>query len=862
MIVAARMDRRLRGGFSCGLIMTAVFFLLCISGCGQKENPDPGRLVLTGSNVRAGLLARPLDSEFRFSIYGMGENGPDKSLPVPNTTIAFRITGMPDGARMAAVSRETTQTDAGGGAVLAFVVGDKPGLYRLQAFLPDYPAIPPVNITVIGGVRVENGGQDGRVGLTLNRPLVVRMESAPGVPVKPDEGIVRFDLRQAPTGSNLSTRVARTDDEGVASTEIRLGENQGAVEVGVTVLSGTPDGTAMIEPMRISFFAIDFWAVAIGMFGGLALFLFGMKMTSESLQFVAGDKLRDLLNLLTTNRYAAVGAGAVVTALIQSSSACTVMVVGFVNAGLMKLEQAIGVIMGANIGTTITAQIISFKLTNLALPAVMVGVGVIFLAKRQTVKSWGSIIVGFGFIFLGMNIMSQNLGELRDSATVVSMFSNLNSMPGPGGYIPLFNFLKAVGVGLIVTLILQSSAATIGLLITVASAGLIDPYAAFGILLGDNIGTTITAILACIGTSATAKRAAVFHVMFNVFGCVLMICLNYVQWPAGSGKPVFMVLANMLTPGDVFRGGENLPRFLANAHTLFNVMCTGLFVSFVPQFARLCRFLVKDDPSDGESDNARRLLEPHLLAMPSLALQQVWTEVGVMLGKARKAQNSGFSALLNAPSSDWNISAREAKTLEKETDELKTAITKYLSGISLTVLNENQSEMFPHLIRTVNDAEKIADLGKHLSKLAKRVNKRSLSITPEAVDDLNGMLALVDEMLELAEKTVNINADGIELSGGGAVLRKKLLGDGKRLDKQAKLKASELRKNYERRHAESVGDIDNVKSSVVFLDVVNSLSRSAACAVNIVEASCHTINPADTSTSRRFSIRTKPGGGQ
>ncbi|MCL2001289.1 MAG: Na/Pi cotransporter family protein, partial [Planctomycetes bacterium] len=521
-----------------------------------------------------------------------------------------------------------------------------------------------------------------------------------------------------------------------------------------------------------------------------------------------------------------------------------------------RLEQAIGVVMGANIGTTITAQIIAFRMNRLALPAIMVGVVVLFVAKRQSLKYWAGCIIGFGILFLGLNIMAQEMGELRQSASVVALFQSLNCAPPPGGFIPLVQFLKAVGCGLLVTLILQSSSATVGLLIAVAGAGLVDPYAAFGILLGDNMGTTITAVLASIGATTAAKRSACFHVIFNVVGAVIMILMNYVSWPGKTGRPIFMELVNQLTAGDVFDGGENLPRFIANAHSLFNITCTILFISFISQFARLCRFIVKADSEGDKPGGFRRRLDSHLLSMPSLALQQVWVEVGVMLGKAREAQNEGYRALVSAPGQEWNERAREAKNLEKETDELKTAITNYLGGISLTVLNENQSEMFPHLVRTVNDAEKVADIGKHLSRLAKRLRKRSLTFSPEAIEDMTQMIALVNELLQLAERTVNINADGIEMSGGGAVLRKKLLDDGKRMEKLAKAKAVELRKNHERR--QEAGGCD-IKSEVVFLDVANSLARSAGCAVNIIEASCHTAVPQQQFMQRFQSTKIKMG---
>ncbi len=839
------------------LAALAALCLLALSGCDESEPAPPDTLAFSGQPILAGPLGRPLDRALRFTASSGGGKAGGKRQAAPHQRVAFKITAQPDGATGAALSRSEATTDAGGLATVGFTIGDKPGIYRLEASLPDHPELKPVAVVVLGGVKVEGGDQDSWVGRIMDRNLAVTLESAPGKTLEEGKGLVRFGLMNAPEGTSLSSGLRRTDENGRVETEVRPGARQGAIDVSIAILGGIPGNTAQLEPLHAQFFAIDPYAVTVSMLGGLALFLLGMKMMSESLQFVAGDKLRDLLNLLTTNRFMAVGAGATVTALIQSSSACTVMVVGFVNAGLMRLEQAIGVVMGANIGTTITAQIIAFKLNRLALPAIVVGVAVLFVAKRQSVKYWASIIVGFGILFLGMNIMSQELGELKQSASVVSLFQGLDCVPAPGGYVPLWQFLKAVGCGLVVTLILQSSAATIGLLITVAGAGLIDPYAAFGILLGDNIGTTITAVLACIGTSSTAKRAACFHVMFNVVGVLIMTALNYVSWPGRTGLPVFLELVNAFTPGNVFVGGENLPRFLANAHTLFNVTCTALFISFIPQFARLCRLVIKPDAEEDKPSDFRRRLEPHLLATPSLALQQVWTEVGVMLEKAREAQNEGYSALVSSPTQEWNERAREAKNLEKETDELKTAITNYLGSISLTVLNENQSEMFPHLVRTVNDAEKVADIGKHLSKLAKRLNKRSLTLSPEAVEDMNQMMALVNDLLQLAEKTVNINADGIEMSGGGAILREKLLEDGKRLEKAAKSKATELRKNHERRHEAGVCDI---KSGVVFLDVANSLARSAGCAVNIIEASCHTASPHRYSVRRFPSMKTKAGG--
>jgi phosphate:Na+ symporter len=775
--------------------------------------------------------------------------------------VSFRLAGQPEGAEGAAFIRTDSVTDVAGLVKSGFMVGDKPGVYLIEAALPDWPAVPPARVSVLGGVEVVGADQDGWVGQTLQTPLSVRLETAPGVYLGEGEGEVRFSLLSSPPGSRLSEHLCPTDAAGRAASELRLGNSPGRIEVGISILRGLPGNPASLEPILVRFFAIDALGAAVSLAGGIALFLYGMRMMSESLQIVAGDKMRYLLNLLTTNRFMAVGAGAMVTALIQSSSACTVMVVGFVNAGLMRLEQAIGVIMGANIGTTITAQIIALKLNGLALPAIAAGVAMQFMARRQAVKSWGGIVIGFGLLFLGMNTMSSELAGMREAAFLVNLFKGFNCVPEPGGFVPLWQFLKAVSCGLAVTLLLQSSAATIGLLITVALAELIDPYAAFGILLGDNIGTTITAILACLGTNSAAKRAACFHVAFNVCGVAIMILLNYVSWPSRPGRPVFMELANLLTPGDVFAGSDNLPLFLANAHSLFNLSCTALFIFFIPQFARFCRLLVKPDPSGrGEEEDARRILEPNLLSTPYLALRQVWTEVGVMLGKAREAQLEGFASLALAPTPDWDDSqVRAVRSLEEETDELKTAITKYLGGISLTTLNENQSEMFPHLIHAVNDAEKVADIGKHLSKLASRVNRQAIPLPPEALDDMKQLSALADEIIQLAEKTVNINADGIETSGGGAVLRKKLLEEGKRLGREIKAKNSQIRKNHERRSEQGLYD---VRTGIVFMDVANSLARAAGSGINIIEAACHNAADLPSPVNRLISVRIRSGIGR
>ncbi|MCL2001543.1 MAG: hypothetical protein FWG74_08925, partial [Planctomycetes bacterium] len=325
-----------RRSFS-ALLVFAACFLLALPGCGDSEPSQPDNLVFSEQPILAGPLNKPLERELRFILSGSGREGGRKQ-PVPGRRVTFKIIAQPDGASGAVFSPDETITDAGGLAAVRFIVGDKPGIYRLEASLPDYPGLRPAEITVLGGVKVEGGGQDGWIGWSTVRNLAVTIESAPGKPPEEGKGQIRFGLMNAPAGAGLSSDLRRTDENGRADTEVRFGERQGPIAVGITIISGIPGNTAQLEPIRSHFFAIDVYSVGVTLLGGLALFLFGMRMMSESLQFVAGDKLRDLLNFLTTNRFMSVGIGAAVTSIIQSSSACTVMVVGFVNAGLMRLE--------------------------------------------------------------------------------------------------------------------------------------------------------------------------------------------------------------------------------------------------------------------------------------------------------------------------------------------------------------------------------------------------------------------------------------------------------------------------------------------------------------------------------------------
>jgi Na/Pi-cotransporter len=322
--------------------------------------------------------------------------------------------------------------------------------------------------------------------------------------------------------------------------------------------------------------------LALTVIGGLAIFVYGMGLMSDGLKEIAGEKLKSALGYMTRNRFFAILAGAGVTALIQSSSATSVMTVGFVNAGLLTLQQAIGVIFGANIGTTITGQIVSFKLNDIALPAVTAGVVGLMIAKRVFSRGIWRTVLGFGLLFFGMTIMSTELKELAAEPGFKKFFELFDCSPS-NGYMPILSVLGAITVGTLCTMLVQSSSATIGITIALANSGVISIWSAIPIVLGDNIGTTITAAFAAIGANANAKRTALAHAMFNILGTILITLSFFIVINVDDiGAPAFLHAVNALTEGNGLIG-ENPGRHVAMAHTLFNI-----------KNSRICRHFYHD----------------------------------------------------------------------------------------------------------------------------------------------------------------------------------------------------------------------------------------------------------------------------
>ena len=462
-----------------------------------------------------------------------------------------------------------------------------------------------------------------------------------------------------------------------------------------------------------------------GLIGGLGLFLFGMKIMSEALRKVAGERLRRILQLLTRTPFIGVLVGAAITALIQSSSGTTVMTVGFVNAGLLTLRQAISVVMGANIGTTTTAWLVSFlaifKISTYALPAIGVGFLLSLLGRTRNAKSWGQVILGFGLLFLGLGVMKEAFAPLGASEAVKHVMMKFAQYP-----------ILGVLVGCVVTMLLQSSSATIATIQVLAFNGLISFESAIPLILGDNIGTTITAEIASLGTNLTARRTARAHTMFNVIGVAYMLIFVYTN--------LYPRIIHAIVPGAITK--NNIMVHIALAHSVFNIFNT--FIVFLPGISILERVAIKLTPGKERGlVLAPNLLEKHLLDTPPLAIDQVMKETVRMSETARDAIDRASQAFFSG-----NMRLKSDVTANEEAlDRFQHDITQYLVELSQKNLGRVESEKLPVLLHSVNDLERVGDHAENLMELAERKKEQRLHTSPSAIAELKRMVARVDEMM-------------------------------------------------------------------------------------------------------------------
>lgn len=524
--------------------------------------------------------------------------------------------------------------------------------------------------------------------------------------------------------------------------------------------------------------------IIVGLVGGLGLFLLGIDLMGEGLQKAAGERMRRFLELFTSHPLTAVATGAIVTALLQSSSTTTVMIVGFVNSGLMTLAQAAGTIMGSNIGTTITAQLVSFDIYSFALPFIGISALVHFFARKKILRHVGLGFLGFGLLLLGLGTMSSSVHPIREYEGFLNLLVTFGNMP-----------LLGILAGAVFTIMLQNSAATTGLVIAFASQGIMGLPAALAVIVGANLGTCFTVILASVGANITAKRAALSHVLFNTFGVLLFIIFR---------NPFIKTI--MFTSGTVARQ-------VANAHTLFNIITALILFPLLPFFVKLVIALV---PGESEIISMKpKFLDRRTLHTPAAVLSA--QQEAVRMGEAALIMvNQAVESFLEADLSPLEqIEQREelVNALEKE-------ITAYLAEANQYSMDEAQARALTNLMHIVNDVERIGDHAINMIELTTLLNEGDWKISEAASSDLRSMYEVVSRISREAIEAL------FQHDEAGA---KRLVADDDLVD--------ELEKRYRSNHIERLNEGScNPEVGVLFLDAVSNLERIADHAVNIAEA--------------------------
>ena len=459
--------------------------------------------------------------------------------------------------------------------------------------------------------------------------------------------------------------------------------------------------------------------------GGLALFLMGMKMMSDGLEQTAGDKMKMVLEKLTSNRFLGVGVGAGITAVIQSSSATTVMVVGFVNSGLMTLRQAIWVIMGANVGTTITGQLIALDVGVIAPLIAIVGVVFIVFLKSKKLHHWGYIFAGLGILFMGMNMMSDSMSGLRDSQEFVNVVTNLSN--------PALGILA----GAVFTAIIQSSSASVGILQALAMSGAISLSSSVYVLFGQNIGTCITAVLASVGTSRNARRTTVIHLLFNITGTIIftIICM----------LTPFTDFMQSLTP-------DNPAAQIANVHTIFNIVTTLILLPFGTLLEKAAMKILPER-SDEKSDKMQlRFISPdsvnnHSIGSVSVAVSQIQSEVSHMLELARSNVSDAFDNILH-----WDRDRFEnVEKNEEYVDFLNAEISKYISALMSGEMTEQDAKTVSAYFKIIGNIERISDHAMNIAEYAMLLNKKGYKADDEIYSEVEEMKYVTLDGLKLID---------------------------------------------------------------------------------------------------------------
>lgn len=529
--------------------------------------------------------------------------------------------------------------------------------------------------------------------------------------------------------------------------------------------------------------------VAISLIGGLGMFLYGMNVMGDGLQKAAGDKLKKIIEMLTTNRIMGVLIGTLVTAIIQSSSATTVMTIGFVNAGIMSLQQAVGVIMGANIGTTVTAQLVSFSIEKYA--PISIGIGMIFwfFTKKKNIKNISEILIGFGILFVGMNFMKAAAAPVSEMQEVHDAMLYLSKNPVLG-----------ILAGFLITGTIQSSSASIGILIVLASQGLLPITAALPVLYGDNIGTCVTSLLSTIGASRNARRAAIMHMCFNVIGTILFILV--------LSKPIISIVTRI--------DPTNVPRQIANAHTLFNLVNVIVLLPFSSYLVKLATKLVPYTKEDEEENiHTTKFLDERILETPSIALSNTVDEVIRMASRSTRSLNSAYDAVKT-----FSQEKRE-KTFgyERIINTLQLDITNFLFALSNRNISDVERIKADVLLHIVNDIERVGDHADNIAEISQFMEDKKVVFTEDASKELDVIFELASN--NFYDSITALKTSDFELAATIAEREKEI----NILEQNAR------NSHMARLHSGSC----SVEAGIYFLDIISNLERISDHSINITE---------------------------
>jgi phosphate:Na+ symporter len=527
--------------------------------------------------------------------------------------------------------------------------------------------------------------------------------------------------------------------------------------------------------------------VILGLFGGLGLFIYGMHLLSDSLRKLSLGLLKTLLDKMSMNRIVSMLVGVSFTSIVQSSSATSVFLIGFLNAGIISLAAALPVVFGANIGTTVTAQLVAFKLTKSALLFVFIGAVIYFFAKKDKNKNRGHAILGFGLLFLGLSVMTTAVKPLAGNEAIINLFITFGKQPVLG-----------ILTGLLVTAILQSSSTTIGMVIAFASAGLLDLPSAIYLVLGDNIGTCITALIASIGGRYSSKRLALGHGLFNITGTIIM--LPFI--------PLYVHYMPMLS-GDIARQ-------IANTHTMFNIINTAIMLPLVPVYVKILNFMV---PGEDYEKKQAMSLDRNLLITPSLAILAVVKELSVMLRICREMLDKARACTIS-----YNHKLKNEISFDEESvDEMQRHITEYLVDLTKQEMLEKQRRLIPALLHSVNDIEKVGDYCEDITKVSQRIFEYNLTFSSPAQRDIETLFEKTDVMMKHTGRAMENNdehAAKVALNVEGEI--------------------NELIMKYRLDHIKRLADnVCTSDSGLVYSDILMNIERMNAHLTNIAQGILH-----------------------